>query len=101
MTNDNPDPLRLPGADTQRNVCNGPLGQAQGEAEGSGRFLVRIASYRWRLCDPDALVGKHLLDCARYAGIIPDDSPKEIDYKIFQIKCKKGEEKTVMTIERI
>ena len=99
--NDHHNPPRIPGSNAQRDVRNEPLGKAQGKAEGSGRFLVRIASYRWRLCDPDGLVGKHLLDCARYAGIIPDDSPKEIDYQIFQIKCKKGEEKTVMTIERI
>lgn len=99
--NDNHHPPRIPCANTQPHVCLGPLGPQEREAGSPGRFLVRITSYRWRLCDPDGLVGKHLLDCARYAGIIPDDSPKEIDYQITQIKCKKEEEKTVLTIEKI
>lgn len=101
MTNDNHHSPRLQGAKPQRTVCDEPLATTQGEAKGSGRVHVRVTSFRSRLIDPDNIAAKYLVDCCRYAGLIVDDTAAQIEYSCSQIKCKKGEEKTVITIGKI
>ena len=66
----------------------------------SGRPVqLWLFSYRSRVADPDAICGKHLIDCLTVAGIIEDDSAKEIQaIFIQQIRCKKGEERTEVII---
>lgn len=62
--------------------------------------LVSIVSFRHgRLLDPDNLTGKYFLDSIRYAGLIPDDSSREIQYSIRQIQvATPAEERTEITI---
>ena len=71
------------GSKPQPAVRRESLEPEQRKAYYSGRCLVRITSYRCgRQCDPDNLVGKWYLDSLRYAGIIADDRPEDIDYQI-------------------
>lgn len=101
MSHDNHNPPRLPCAKSQRAVRNEPLATTQGEAKGASRVHVRVTSFRSRLIDPDNIAAKYLVDCCRYAGLIVDDTAAQIEYSCCQIKCKKEEEKTVITIEQI
>ena len=76
-----------------------PLGKKKGKGSHPSRLLVRITSFRRRLCDPDNLVGKYFVDCLRYAGILSDDTEAEIDFRIAQKKVEKGSERTEIEIE--
>src|SRR5688572_4257222 len=49
-----------------------------GEAQSSGRARVIIESRRARLCDPDNLFVKAILDAMRYQGLIRDDRLADI-----------------------
>jgi hypothetical protein len=52
----------------------------------SSRLRVVIISFRARLCDPDNLFVKPLIDAIRYARLIPDDSPDHIELTLRQVK---------------
>jgi len=69
-----------------------PLAKAKGKEGDTGRFRVRVTSFRRRLTDQANLAPKFFIDCLRYAGVIPDDSPQAIDYTITQVKVRKKEE---------
>lgn len=69
------------------------------EEAGQDRYRVGIESRRRRLCDPDNLFVKPIIDALRYARLIADDSLKHIELSISQTKVAlKGEERTVITI---
>lgn len=71
------------------------------QKRGSGRFEVRITSYRVRLLDADNLAGgcKFLIDALRYEKLIPDDSPDAIELFISQVRVsKKLSERTEVII---
>lgn len=79
----------------------------EGDADGAvgcdrpstGRVAVTITCYFTRPLDPDNCSVKHALDGLRYAGLIPDDRPQDIDLRIRQVKvAQRCEEKTVVTI---
>lgn len=71
------------------------LGPGQGTAQGAARIVVRLTSFRVRLLDPDNLCPKALVDGLRYAGIIPDDRPQDIELAIAQQKvAHRREERT-------
>lgn len=77
------------------------VGDAQGAPTGEKRIIVRIVSYRCRLCDPDNNVGgcKALIDQLRYANLIPNDRPQDIKLESEQVKVgHKSEEKTTVEI---
>jgi hypothetical protein len=89
-----------PGAEPQRPVCHEPLAADAGEKENGRRFHVRVTSYRKRLLDPDNLCPKYFIDCLRYAGIIPDDSARFMDFTVRQQKVKgDDEERTEIEVE--
>src|SRR4051812_9263623 len=67
------------GAIAQPTLRDAALETEQRKEGYSGRVLVRITSYRRHLLDPDNLCAKYFLDCCRYAGILRDDSPEEIE----------------------
>ena len=81
---------RLPqGSKPESAVRDEPLAADQREAYYTGRCLVRVTSYRCgRQCDPDNLVAKWEIDSLRYAGIIQDDRPEDIDYQITGKRAK-------------
>jgi hypothetical protein len=61
-------------------------------------YLVRFTSFRSRLIDTDNLCEKYHCDTLRYAGILPDDSPDQARIETRQVKCAKGEERTLIEI---
>lgn len=64
------------------------------------RILVRITSVRKRLLDEDRICEVFLVDCLRYAGIIPNDSPDVTHIITTQRKVSEGEqEHTLIEIE--
>lgn len=83
---------QLSSAELEQAFRHEPLAKTQGEKGGTGRFRVCVTSYRRRLCDLDNLAPKYLIDCLRYAGIIPEDTPQAIDYSVRQVKVRKKEE---------
>lgn len=85
-------------------VCHGALAAPQGEKGDSPRFAVLVISCRRKLLDPDNLVGgaKYFIDGLRYAGIIPEDRPEDIDLAVRQQKVKtKIEERTEIVVKQI
>lgn len=76
-----------------------PLGQSIGAEESSPRIIVFIKSCRQKLLDPDNLCPKSLIDGLRYAGLIPDDRPEDIELIVRQEKCDRKDERTEIEIE--
>jgi len=78
---------------------NGTLAACKAETSDTGRVHIRFVSVRQRLCDPDHLSEKWLLDCLRNCGAIIGDEPDKITLETTQRKAAKGEEEhTQITI---
>lgn len=89
-----PNPQRAAQADVAR--------PAQREKENAGRYAVVITSFRVRLADDDALIGKYFVDALRYSGLLASDEVGGLDYKVRQEKvAHKSDEKTVVEITPI
>lgn len=83
----------------ERDFGNGPLAAGAPEKAGAERVHIRFVSVRKRLCDPDNISEKWLLDAVRYIGLIDGDEPDKITLETSQRKAAKGEEeKTELTI---
>lgn len=67
------------------------------------RVDLRIVSYRTRLADADGISAKAAIDGLVHAGVISDDSHKEVrEVSYTQVKVKnKEDEKTVIQITRV
>ena len=86
-------------AKLERIAGDEPLAASKGKAESPSRIHLSIVSIRKRLCDPDNLSPKGLIDCLRYCGAIPGDEPDKITLETSQRKAEKGEEeRTEITI---
>jgi hypothetical protein len=86
-------------AKLERHPCDAPLGTQEVQRPTGERFLVCVTSVRKRLLDQDNLCEKYHVDLCRYAGVIPDDSPGEIEIKVGQRKTAKGEaEHTIIEV---
>jgi hypothetical protein len=86
----------------ERDLWNGPLAAGKAQGNDSGKFLVRVTSFRRRLLDEDNLCEKYVVDCCRYAGLIPGDAPGTTKIETSQQKVSsKEEERTEVTIERM
>lgn len=68
------------------------LAKDQGKEAATGRLHIRFVSVRKRLCDPDNLSVKWLLDCLRFIGAIQGDEPDKITLEVTQRKAVKGEQ---------
>ena len=88
------------GADAKPAVPNEPLATTQGAALYASRCLVRITSYRCGTpVDVEGLCGKYFVDALRYARIIHDDRPEDIDYEIRQRRvAARKEERTEIEV---
>jgi hypothetical protein len=83
----------------ERDPSDGTLAASKVKTADTGRFLVRVTSYRRRLLDEDNLSEKYFCDCCRYAGLIPDDAPDKTKIEVTQERVKtKAEERTVVEI---
>lgn len=72
------------------------------QARSAGRTRVSIESRRCRLCDPDNLSVKAILDAMRYEGLILDDSPDHIELVVKQTRVPHRHlEQTIVTLEAI
>lgn len=68
----------------------------------SGKFAVVITSFRVRLVDDDALVGKYFVDALRYSGLLASDSAGALDYKVRQEKvASEADERTEIEVTPI
>lgn len=98
-----PAPDRLPSSpEPQQAIRHEPVGPPPREESHPARYVVRITSYRCgTLLDPDNLAGgvKYFVDSLRYAGLIPDDRPQDIELQTAQVKVsKRNEERTEITV---
>lgn len=81
-------------------LCHEPLGSSPGEVKNPNRCVVSVVSFRTRLLDLDNLCPKYFVDSLRYAKLIQDDSPAEIELRISQVKVKdKQAERTEIELE--
>lgn len=86
----------------ERDLRNGSLAAGKAQRNDTGKFLVRVTSFRRRLLDEDNLCEKYHVDCCRYAGLIPGDAPGTTKIETSQKKVgSKAEERTEVTIERM
>lgn len=84
----------------ERPTGNDPLEANPREERAAGKLHIRFISWRQRLCDPDNLSVKWLLDCLRYCGAIAGDEPEKIHLEVMQRKVKlKSNERTEIVIE--
>jgi hypothetical protein len=91
-----------PAAELERDPIPRPLGTRQAEGANPARLLVRVVSVRKRLLDEDNICEKYHVDCCRYAGLVPGDSPSEIRIETSQWQAKEGqEEHTLIAIYEI
>lgn len=75
----------------ERNPSHEPLEKKLLQKADSRPVLVRIVASRKRLIDEDNMCEKFLVDCLRYSGAIPDDSPQDVHIVTTQRKCKTNE----------
>ena len=89
-------------ADQNANLEQDTPDESMGEAKTpshDSRCHVHIHSVRPRLADPDGISGKACIDGLVLGGILKDDSTKEVSKVTYsQEKCKKGQEKTIITL---
>ncbi|MDB6117400.1 MAG: hypothetical protein JWO08_1181 [Verrucomicrobiaceae bacterium] len=81
-----------PDAKLERHPEHAALHSPPAEKGRPERFHIRFVSVRKRLIDPDNLSEKWLLDCLRFAQVIPGDEPEKITLETTQRKARKGEE---------
>lgn len=95
-----PRPASTP--EPKRRAGDGPLGAPQAQASHSGKYVVRVTSFRVRLLDTDNLVPKWHVDALRYAGVLPSDAPDRCEIETKQKKVSaKAEERTEILIEKL
>lgn len=93
---------KAPSAELERCLTDEPLAADALKARHSGKFFVRVVSFRRRLLDEDNLCEKFHVDCVRYAAIIPSDAPGRCRIVTTQEKVRsKEEERTEILIEQI
>lgn len=85
-----------PPSELERCAEHAPLVADGVQAKPPGVLLVRVTSVRKRLIDEDNLCEKYHIDCLRYAGLIPDDSPDKVRIQTTQRKALKEEEERVI-----
>jgi hypothetical protein len=70
------------------------------EAQGyDSRCCLHVHSVRATLADPDGVSAKAAIDGLIHGGVLQDDSSKQIQEVTYsQEKCKKGQEKTIITL---
>lgn len=83
-------------------AVNDPLEPPSPAPEHSGRYVVRIVSFRRKPLDRINLYGgcKYFEDGCKYAGLISDDREAVCDFSASQVLVKlKSEERTEITVE--
>jgi len=93
---------KTPSPNTERPAQVDVARPAQREEKDTGRYAVVITSFRVRLADDDALIGKYFVDALRYCGLLASDETGGLDYKVRQEKVPhKTDERTEIEITPI
>jgi Holliday junction resolvase RusA-like endonuclease len=87
----------VPIADVEPDISDASLGTKKTKGLDT-RCRIHLHSKRKRLADPDGISGKAVLDGLVHAGILPDDSAKQIESVTFSQEKTKGPEVTEITI---
>jgi len=88
----------LPTTDVEQDTTDAPL--AEKEAKGLDSLVnITVTSYRWTKHDPDGISCKAVLDGIVRAGLLRDDSTKEIESVTFKSVIIKKTEKEQTIIE--
>lgn len=91
-----PDPV------VERDLRPRSLAARKAKGINPGRFLIRVTSFRRRLLDEDNLCEKYVVDCCRYAQLLPGDAPGTTRIETRQEKVRSKEhERTEIEIERL
>ena len=94
-------PPRIPNPVTKRTTQQTLVALPKRKEKGSNRTYVRITRFSTRPLDCDNYAGgcKPIIDQLRYAKLIRDDSPEDIQVQFKQVKIKtKTEEHTKIEI---
>ena len=75
---------------------SGALRARKGKDADSRHFLVRVTSIRRILLDEDNLCEKYVVDCCRYAGLLPSDRPGQTKIEVCQRKAGKEEDEATI-----
>jgi len=75
-----------PAAECKRDPGHESSGKDEGKDVHAGFRVVRIKSYRQRMCDVRNLFDKHFTDCLVAAGLLVDDSPEWCRIEVEQIQ---------------
>jgi len=99
MENKNENQASLPFANMESAVSHAPLGTQKGQGLDTP-CRIHIHSRRHRLTDPDGISAKAAIDGIVIAGILPDDTAKQIKEITFsQEKIPKSEiEETIIEL---
>jgi len=92
---------KLHSAEPQQNTSSPLVKTETRKVENPSRVSVSIGIYRSRILDSDNAWGgsKALVDCLVTVGLLPGDSPSDIDLNVQQIKVsRKAQEQTVIEI---
>lgn len=97
--NTNENNTSLPFTNLEQNIGNEYMAKKKTERL-APRFNITVTSYRKHIHDPDGISVKAVLDGTVRAGLLPDDSTKEVNQITFKSIISK-EEKTVIEIKEI
>lgn len=87
------------GPELERRPATPAVGAPKAKGRNTQRFLVRVTSFRRRLIDEDNLCEKYVVDCCRYAGLLPGDGPGQTKITVGQQKV--GSEEAECTVVEI
>lgn len=92
---------KVPSAQPEQNTASPLVKTETGKAENIPRVSVSIGIHRCRLLDSDNAWGgsKALVDCLVTVGLLPGDSPSDIDLNVEQFEVtNRAYQKTVVEI---
>ena len=84
-------------ANLEQALGDAPLGKKKMPGHDS-RCRIHVHSLRNRLADPDGISAKAAIDGIVLAGILPDDTSKQVAEVTYSQAKTKGQEKTVITL---
>ena len=87
----------IPATDMEQNISDAAL-SAHGFTEMDTLVSIRVISYRKLKHDPDGISAKAVIDGLVHAGILTDDSTKQVKEVTFESK-KSKEERTIIEID--
>lgn len=88
-----------PHANLEPNPCYAPDGTEK-PATFNSPVRLRFTHYRKRLCDPDGLSVKAVIDALVAGKVLTDDSTKQVA-EITHRQVKSADEKTIIEIEEV